>query len=176
MRPTGLHNKWAFPAQETFKFQLSFFHFSGGGYFHLDTWFLILNALVIYWALRFKSCEQGLTRLHVNRIKKKLVLCILNSTLTNLYSFVFVSTQTSVSPWESTLEINDWWNKPQHVGWITEALAVELVINMLNCIKLGKGHFLGARMDGSPAYSAIYFECVSCVRLFFVQTVSSIHW
>lgn len=89
-------------------------------HFHLETWFrnLIsfrnLNALVICWPL---NCEQGLTGLHANRIKKQLVLLALNTIFYLICTLSCISAQASVSPWESMLEIN---------GWIKQASAFRL--------------------------------------------------
>ena len=73
-----------------------------------------LNALVICWPL---NCEQGLTGLHANRIKKQLVLLTLNTIFYLICTLSCISAQTSVSPWESMLEIN---------GWIKQASAFRL--------------------------------------------------
>lgn len=86
--------------------------------------------------LRFKSCEQGLTRLHANRIKKQLVLCPWNTIFYIICTLSCISTQASVSPQESMLEINDWKNKAQPLGWTPEALPVVLVVDCWDMIHL----------------------------------------
>lgn len=70
MKPAGLQINGHFQPR---KYSISNSHFClfvflVAAPFSLGNLLPILNALVIYWPLRVKNCEQGLPRLHANRI------------------------------------------------------------------------------------------------------------
>lgn len=122
-----------------------------------------------------RACEQGLARIHANRIKKQLVLCPLNTIFYLICTLSRMSTQAPVSPPESMLEINDWKNKPQHLGWINRSTPGSISDQLLRqntfkCTKSGKGNFIGAKLDGSWLMEELLSECVSLVMLLVVRT------
>lgn len=129
-------------------------------HFCLETWFPILNALVMCWPLRFESCEQGLPGFHANGIKKQLVLCTLNTIFHLICTLLYFC--SSLSKPSRKHAYNKWLEKQASAFRLDHRRTPYSVSNQLlrhntfKCAKLGKGDFFGARFDGFLAFAGTY--------------------
>ena len=135
-------------------------------HFCLETWFPVLNALVICWPLQFKSCEQGITRLHANGIIKQLILCTSHTIFYLICSLSYYCSSLS-KPWKKHA-YNKWLEKQALAFRLDHRLTPYGVTNLLlrhntfKCTKLGKGDFFGERIDGSLACAETFVWVCHC--------------